>query len=51
MGSFRVDYEDDTMRVGNVDNLTVAAWFDEPTLVQMRAVDRSVRGIRREVEG
>jgi len=51
VGSFSVDYEDDTMRVGNVDNLTIAAWFDAPTLIQVRAVDRSVRRIRREVEG
>lgn len=51
VGKYTVDYEDETMRVGNVDNLTIAAWFDAPTLVQMRAVDRSVRRIRREVEG
>lgn len=35
----RVGYEDETLRVGCLDNLTIAVWWDAPTAAQMRALD------------
>ena len=47
----RVAYEDSTLRVGVVENLTIAVWFDAPSADQMRTVDRVDKAMRRASKG
>jgi len=47
----RIPYQDDTLRVGVAENLTIAVWYDAPTLPQMEVVHRIDTEKRRVVEG
>jgi len=48
---FRVDYEDRTLRVGCLENLTIAVWWDAPTVAQMRALDEVDLAMRARTTG
>lgn len=51
MDGLEIRYDDPTLRVAVIHNLTVAQWRDAPTLGQMRALDRIDVAKRRLVTG